>query len=296
MVVFLLLFNFQVFEVVVWCKSFVLVVVELYLIVLVVSYQVVWLEFYFGICFFECSVYGVCIIMVGESYLVCIQGVILVIMVVFMDVWQGVSNMFYIYFVFSIVSLWLMVWFNDFVCIYLEIIFNFLVVYLQSNFELGEVDIDICYGIFNWLGLVVELFFEECIVLLVSLVFICEYKFKKFVDLLGVKFICSNVSVVQWLDWFGEFVDVCLLEQFVVCFDCVQMLLDVVIQGLGVVLESVIVVVWYIEEKKLKLVFGLECVIKVKVYFVVYLVYYVCWFVVVVFFEWLCEQVEVQDY
>ena len=288
--------NLQAFEAVARRKSFALAAAELHLTASAVSHQVARLESYLGIRLFERSAHGVRITTAGESYLARIQGAISAITAASMDVRQGVSNTLYIHSAPSIASLWLMARLNDFARTYPEITFNLSAAHSQSNFELGEVDIDIRYGIPNWPGLVVEPLFEERIVPLASPAFIREYKLKNPADLLGVKLIRSNVSVVQWSDWFGEFADVRPPEQFAVRFDRAQMSLDAATQGLGVALESATVAARHIEEKKLKPVFGLERAIKVKAHFAVYPAHHARRPAVAAFLEWLREQAEVQDY
>ncbi len=153
---------------------------------------------------------------------------------------------------------------------YPDIALNLSAAHTPSDFELGQADIDIRYGVPNWPGLVVEPLFEERIVPLASPAFIQEHRLKRPEHLLGVKLIQSNVSVVQWSDWFAAFSDKRAPDRFAVRFDRAQMSLDAATQGLGVALESATIAGRHIAEHKLRPVFGLDKTIKVKAHFAVY--------------------------
>jgi DNA-binding transcriptional LysR family regulator len=103
----------------------------------------------------------------------------------------------------------------------------------------------------NWPDLVVEPLFEERIVPLASPAFIQEHRLKRPEHLLGVKLIQSNVSVVQWSDWFAAFTDMRAPDRFSVRFDRAQMSLDAATQGLGIALESMTIAGRHIAERKL---------------------------------------------
>ena len=74
---------------------------------------------------------------------------------------------------------------------------NLSAAHTQSDFALGQADLDIRYGVPTWGELVVEPLFAERIVPLIQ----------------------SNVSVVQWTDWFKAFSDKRGPELFSVRFD-----------------------------------------------------------------------------
>jgi DNA-binding transcriptional LysR family regulator len=122
----------------------------------------------------------------------------------------------------------------------------------------------------QWGDLVVEPLFEERIVPLASPAFIREHRIKRVEQLLDVPLIQSNVSVVQWSDWFKTHADLRAPERFHVRFDRAQMSLDAAIQGLGVALESSTNAERYLSEGKLKPVFGIDKAVKVKAHFAVY--------------------------
>jgi DNA-binding transcriptional LysR family regulator len=186
------------------------------------------------------------------------------------DLRQGTKNSLYVHSAPSIASLWLMSRLHAFAQAYPEISLNLSAAHTPSDFELGLVDIDIRYGMPNWPGLVVEPLFEERIVPLASPAFIQAHRLKRPEHLLGVKLIQSNVSAVQWSDWFAAFTDKRAPDRFAVRFDRAQMSLDAATQGLGVALESTTIAGRHIAERKLRPVFGLEKAIKIKAHFAVY--------------------------
>jgi DNA-binding transcriptional LysR family regulator len=85
-----------------------------------------------------------------------------------------------------------------------------------------------------------------------------------------VPLIQSNVSVVQWSDWFSSFTNLRVPERFPVRFDRAQMALDAATQGLGVSLESTTIGGLHLAEGKLRSVFGRDNGISVKAHFAVY--------------------------
>jgi DNA-binding transcriptional LysR family regulator len=153
---------------------------------------------------------------------------------------------------------------------YPDISLNLSAAHTHSDFELGQADIDIRYGVPQWGDLVVEPLFEERIVPLAAPTFIKEHRLKRVEQLLEVPLIQSNVSVVQWADWFAAFSDKRAPDRFPVRFDRAQMSLDAATQGLGVALESATIAGLHLAEGKLRPIFGLEKAIRVKAHFAVY--------------------------
>jgi DNA-binding transcriptional LysR family regulator len=186
------------------------------------------------------------------------------------DLRQGVSNSLYVHSAPSIASLWLMSRLHGFAKAYPDISLNLSAAHTPSDFELGQADIDLRYGVPNWPGLVIEPLFEERIVPLASPAFIHENRLKRPDQLLEVNLIQSNVSVIQWPDWFATFIGKRAPDRFAVRFDRAQMSLDAATQGLGVALESATIAGRHIAERKLRPVFGLDKSIKVKAHFAVY--------------------------
>jgi len=262
--------TLQAFEAVARRRSFALAASELHLTASAVSHQVARLESHLGVRLFERSAHGVRISVAGESYLSRVGGALSAIAAATEDLKQGVSNSLYVHSAPSVASLWLMSRLQGFAQSYPDISLNLSAAHTPSDFELGQSDIDIRYGVPNWPGLVVEPLFEERIVPLASPAFIQEHRLKRPEHLLGVKLIQSNVSVVQWPDWFSAFTDMHAPDRFAVRFDRAQMSLDAATQGLGVALESTTIAARHMAERKLRPVFGLDKAIKVKAHFAVY--------------------------
>ena len=262
--------NLQAFEAVARRRSFALAASELHLTASAISHQVSRLEAHLGVRLFERSAHGVRISAAGELYLSRVGGALSAIASATEDLRQGVSNSLYVHSAPSIASLWLMSRLQGFAQAYPDISLNLSAAHTPSDFELGQVDIDIRYGVPNWPNLVVEPLFEERIVPLASPAFIQEHHLKRPDHLLGVKLIQSNVSVIQWSDWFAAFADKRAPDRFTVRFDRAQMSLDAAMQGLGVALESTTIAGRHIAERKLRPVFGLDKAVKVKAHFAVY--------------------------
>jgi DNA-binding transcriptional LysR family regulator len=117
---------------------------------------------------------------------------------------------------------------------------------------------------------VVEPLFEERVVPPASPTFIRENWFKRVEQLLELPLIQSNVSVVQWANWFKDFSDKRAPERFSVRFDRAQMSLDAATQGLGIALESTTMASLHLADGRLKPVFGLTNGPKIKAHFAVY--------------------------
>lgn len=262
--------NLQAFEAVARRRSFALAASELHLTASAISHQVARLESHLGVRLFERSAHGVRLSTAGELYLSRVGGALSAITAATDDLRQGVSNSLYVHSAPSIASLWLMSRLRGFAQAYPDISLNLSAAHTPSNFELGQADIDLRYGVPSWPGLVVEPLFEERILPLASPAFIQAHRLKRPEQLLGVKLIQSNVSVVQWSDWFAAFTEERAPERFTVRFDRAQMSLDAATLGLGVALESATIAGRHIAERKLRPMFGLEKSIKVKAHFAVY--------------------------
>jgi DNA-binding transcriptional LysR family regulator len=262
--------SLQAFEAVARRRSFALAAAELHVTASAVSHQVAKLEAQLGVRLFERSAHGVRISAAGEAYLSRVSGALSAISTATEDLRQGVRNSLYVHSAPSIASLWLMSRLQGFAQACPDISLNLSAAHTPSNFELGQADIDIRYGIPNWPDLVIEPLFEEHILPLASPAFIQAHRLKRPEQLLGVKLIQSNVSVVQWTDWFAAFTPVRAPDRFAVRFDRAQMSLDAATHGLGVALESATIAARHIAERRLRPVFGREMALKVKAHFVVY--------------------------
>lgn len=262
--------NLLAFEAVARRRSFALAAAELHLTASAISHQVARLESELGVRLFERSAHGVRLSAAGEQYLVRVGGALSAITSATEDLRHGVSNSLYVHCAPSLASLWLMPRLRAFAQAYPEIALNLSAAHTHSDFALGQADIDIRYGVPQWPDLVVEPLFEERIVPLASPAFIREHRLKRPEQLPDLPLIQSNVSVVQWPDWFSAFMDKRAPERFAVRFDRAQMSLDAATQGLGVALESTTMASGHLAEKKLQPVFGLDKALKVKAHFAVY--------------------------
>ena len=88
--------------------------------------------------------------------------------------------------------------------------------------------------------------------------------------MLDLPLIQSNVSIVQWSDWFGRFTKLRAPDRFSLRFDRAQMSLDAATQGLGVALESAVNAGGHLADGKLKAPFGMDQAVRVKAHFAVY--------------------------
>lgn len=262
--------NLLAFEAVARRRSFALAAAELHLTASAVSHQVARLESHLGVRLFERSAHGVRLSAAGEQYLARVGGALSAIAAATEDLRQGVRNSLFVHSAPSVASLWLMPRLRAFAEAYPDISLNLSAAHTHSDFELGQADVDIRYGVPQWGDLVVEPLFEERIVPLAAPTFIKEHRLKRVEQLLEVPLIQSNVSVVQWPDWFAAFSDRRAPDRFPVRFDRAQMSLDAATQGLGVALESATIAGLHLAESKLRPIFGLEKAIRVKAHFAVY--------------------------
>ncbi|WP_138513236.1 LysR substrate-binding domain-containing protein [Rhodoferax bucti] len=262
--------NLQAFEAVARRKSFALAAAELHLTASAISHQISRLEAHLDIRLFERSAHGVRLSPAGEHYLMHVGAALSAITAATEDLRQGIRNSLYVHSAPSIASLWLMPRLHRFAQAYPDIALNLSAAHTPSDFALGQADIDIRYGIPQWGDLVVEPLFEESIIPLASPAFIKQHKLKRVAQLLEVPLIQSNVSVVQWSDWFARYTDLRAPDRFPVRFDRAQMSLDAATQGLGVALESAVNAGGHLAEGKLLALFGMDKAIRVKAHFAVY--------------------------
>src|SRR3989344_3581975 len=226
--------NLQAFEAVARRRSFALAAAGRDLTASAISHQVSRLEAQLDIRLFERSAHGVRLSPAGEHYLMHVGSALNAIATATDDLRHGIRNSLYVHSAPSIASLWLMPRLHHFAQAYPEISLNLSAAHTPSDFALGQADIDIRYGIPQWGDLVVEPLFEEAIVPLASPAFIKAHKLKRAEQLLDLPLIQSNVSIVQWSDWFGRFTKLRAPDRFSLRFDRAQMSLDAATQGLGV--------------------------------------------------------------
>lgn len=278
------------FEAVARRRSFGMAAAELHLTASAISHQVARLEAHLDVRLFERSAHGVRLSTAGERYLDRIAGALSAIAAASEDLRQGVGNSLYVHSAPSVASLWLIPRLHAFAQACPDISLNLSAAHTHSDFALGQADIDLRYGVPQWGDLVVEPLFEERIVPMASPTFIRRHRLKRVDQLLDVPLIQSNVSVVQWADWFAVFSDKRAPERFTVRFDRAQMSLDAATRGLGVALESATIANLHLAEGKLKPVFGLDKAIQVKAHFAVYPARHAKRPAVKAFLAWLHEQ------
>lgn len=262
--------NLQAFEAVARRRSFAIAANELHLTASAVSHQIARLEDFLGVRLFERSAHGVRLSPAGERYLSRVGGAITALTTATDDLRQGLSNSLYVHCAPSLASLWLMPRLHEFARAHPEITLNLSAAHTHSDFALGQADVDIRYGVPNWPDLMVEPLFEERILPLASPAYIRDHRLRRVEQLLELPLIQSNVSVVQWSDWFSAFTDKRAPDRFSVRFDRAQMSLDAASQGLGVALESATMAGKHIKEGRLRPVFGTDKAIEVKAHFAVY--------------------------
>jgi DNA-binding transcriptional LysR family regulator len=208
------------------------------------------------------------------------------------DVRQGVRNSLYVHASPSFASLWLMPRIGQFAQAHPGVSLFLSASHVHSDFELGQVDIDIRYGVPIWPHLTVKPIFTEPILPLASTDFIKKHQIRTPADLLQVPLIQSTVGVVQWSDWFALHADVKKPERFALRFDRAMMALDAAVQGLGVALESSVIGSTHLESGRLRRVFDPAWSIPVQGHFVVYPHRHGYRSEVIQFLEWLRVQAQ----
>jgi LysR family glycine cleavage system transcriptional activator len=258
------------FEAIARRRSFALAAAELHLTPSAVSHQVARLEDFLGVKLFERSSRGVKLSPAGEGYLQRVAGALGAIGAATDDVRQGVRNSLYVHASPSFASLWLMPRIGQFAQAHPGVSLFLSASHLHSDFELGQVDIDIRYGVPNWPQLVIKPIFREPILPLASPAFIARHQIREPADLLQVPLIQSTVGVVQWADWFSLHPPLKRPERFALRFDRAMMALDAAVQGLGVALESTVIAGSHLAQGRLRPLFDPAWAIPVQAHFVVY--------------------------
>ena len=262
--------SLQAFEAVARRRSFALAAAELHVTASAISHQMARLEAQLGVRLLERSAHGVRLSAAGEQYLSRVAGALTAIGAATDDIRQGVANSLYVHASPSIATLWLMPRLPAFAQANPGISMNLSAAHIHSDFALGQVDLDIRYGVPNWPALVVEPLFEERILPLASPAFIRAHRLKRIEQLLDTPLIQSNVNVVQWIDWFSAYSDKRPPERFTLRFDRAQMAMEAAVLGLGVALESATIAERHLSAGKLRPVFGFEKSVRTKAHFAVY--------------------------
>lgn len=260
----------QAFETIARRKSFLLAAEELHLTPSAVSHQVAKLENLLGVRLFERSARGVEITPAGQQYLQRVASALGALNTATEDLRHGVQDTLYVHSSPSFASLWLMPRIARFTELHPHISLMLSASHVHSDFQLGQMDVDIRYGLPNWPHLEVEPVFTERIMPLASPSFIRAHALHTPNDLLRVPLIQSSVNVVQWPDWFTRFGGGTRPERMGLRFDRAMMSLDAAVQKLGVALESASIGQSLIASGKLQPVFEKDLGIEVRAHFAVY--------------------------
>jgi len=259
------------FEAVARRRSFALAAQELHVTASAISHQIARLEDQLGVRLFERNAHSVAPSRAGAHYLARIGGALETIAAATEELRSKVSNSLTVNCAPSLASLWLMPRLRSFTRAHPEISLSFRASHTYADFALDQFDIDIRYGNPNWPDMQVEPLFEEAIVPLASPSFVAEYRLSKPAQLLDVPLIQSNVSLVQWPDWFAAHARTLRAPaHYAIRFDRAQMALDAATQGLGVALESTMNAAGHIRRGELTAPFGSGKAVTIKGHFAVY--------------------------
>ncbi len=258
------------FEAIARRRSFALAAAELHLTPSAVSHQVARLEDFLGVRLFERSSRGVKLSPAGEAYLQRVGGALGAIAAATDDLRKGVRNTLYVHASPSFASLWLMPRISHFAQAHPGVSLFLSASPQHSDFELGQVDVDIRYGVPDWPQLQVRPICKEPVLPLASPAFIERHGLRTPDDLLQLPLIQSTVNVVQWADWFAAWAPGRRVERFALRFDRAMMALDAATQGMGVALESAVIGAPYLDDGRLRPAFDLRQAVEVQAHFVVY--------------------------
>lgn len=259
-----------VFESVARRLSFARAADELSLTPSAVSHQIAKLEHFLGFLLFERLPKGIALSQAGQDYLRRVAMALGAIGSATNDIRKGTRNNLSIHSSTSFASLWLMPRLGGFVRAFPDISVSLSASPAYSDFALGQIDVDIRYGIPDWPNLVVEPIFEENILPLASPDLLLRQPVHAPLDLLQRPLIQSTVSIVQWHDWFAGRHLSARPERFAFRFDRAAMSLEAAVQGFGIALESQRIAAPHIATGQLLPVFHAEWGIPVQAHFIVY--------------------------
>ena len=280
----------QAFETIARRKSFTLAAEELHLTPSAVSHQVAKLEGLLHVRLFERSTRGVELTPAGQQYLQRVGSALGAINTATEDLRHGVQDTLYVHSSPSFASLWLMPRIARFTALHPNISLMLSASHVHSDFQLGQMDIDIRYGLPNWPNLEVEPIFTEKIMPLASPEFIRSHALHEPKDLLRVPLIQSSVNVVQWPDWFSRYGGSLRPERMGLRFDRAMMSMDAAVQKLGVALESASIAQSLIASGRMQPVFEEELSLQVQAHFMVYPARHASRNEVKSFVQWLREE------
>ena len=228
----------QAFEAIARRKSFSLAASELHLTASAVSHQVAKLEGLLGLRLFERSSKGVELTPAGQHYLDKVGSALGAIQTATEHLRHGAQDSLHLHSAPSFASLWLMPRIGRFAALHPHIALNLSASPQHSDFQVGEVDLDIRYGLPQWPHLEVRPILSESVMPLASPEFIRQQGVHEVADLLRVPLIQSSVNLVQWSEWFDRFWPGQRPQRMAFRFDRAMMSLDAAQQSLGVALES----------------------------------------------------------
>ena len=280
----------QAFEAIARRKSFSLAASELNLTPSAVSHQMAKLEGLLNVRLLERSARGVEVTPAGQHYLQRVASALGAIGTATDDLRHGVQDTLYVHSSPSFASLWLMPRIGRFTARHPTISLVLSASHVHSDFQLGQMDVDIRYGLPNWPHLEVQPVFTERILPLASPEFIRSHALHRPQDLLRVPLIQSSVSVVQWPEWFARFCADQRPERMGLRFDRAMMSLDAAVQKLGVALESSSIGQSLIASGRLQPVFEEQRSLEVQAHFIVYPARHASRPEVRSFVEWLREE------
>lgn len=249
--------------------SFRLAAEELNLTPSAISHQIGKLEELLDVRLFDRAGRQISLTPAGSEYLSRLSGALDTISVATDNARKGVNNTLYVHSSPSFASLWLMPRLADFAHTYPDISLSLSSSVAYSDFESGQVDVDIRYGIPNWQLMAVEPIFEERIMPLASPEYLAKHPIRKPEDLFELPLIQSVVNVLQWRDWFKSRNIDFAPGRFAYKFHRTAMALEAAVQGLGVAFDSASIADRLLKEGKLKPVFKPSWSIKVQAHFMV---------------------------
>jgi DNA-binding transcriptional LysR family regulator len=259
------------FEAIARRQSFALAASELHLTPSAVSHQMAKLERQLGLKLLERSTKGVVLTPAGVDYLRRISGALAALSAATQEARHaGQGNYLYVHSSPSFASLWLMPRLSDFARHHPDVSLYVSASPQHSDFQLGQIDIDIRYGVPNWQHVEIEPLATELIQPMTSPGFLKAHAVRHKQDLLQLPLIQSTVNLVQWSDWFNTQGVTTRPERYEYSFDRAMMSLDAASQGLGVALESSFLAESYLKSKRLVPVFGRASARSIQAHFAVY--------------------------
>lgn len=250
--------------------SFNLAAGDLHLTPSAISHQIARLEAFLGVRLFERNARSIALTPAGQDYLRRVTGALDSIRASTANLKKGVRNALHVHVSPSFASLWLMPRLSAFVREHPGITLSMSASVQHSDFTLGQVDLDIRYGVPNWPNLAVECIFDERIMPLASPAFLRRHPVARPADLLALSLIQSTVSVVQWADWFASRGVDGAPAAFAYRFDRAHMALSAAVQGLGVALESTTIGELHVRSGELQPIFPTRMGVPVQAHFIVY--------------------------